>query len=105
MTDGLPVHNTGRWIFHLRLGQTLQFHITSEQGESSHIRIDGHDISLLLDYLYDNRELIYEATHDQETRRLEAVEALDSALAPRSESERPEPIVYFDDGTQRIRAS
>jgi len=103
MADGLPVQSTGRWMFHLQLAQTLQFRITPEQEASGHILIEGHDISALLDYLYDNRELIYEATHDQETRRLEAMEAFDGPIAARLERERVEPILYVDDGIQRIR--
>ena len=103
MADRLPVHSTGRWTFHLQLAQTLQFHITSEQ--SGQILIEGHDISTLLDYLYDNRELIYDATHDQETHRLEAMEAFDDPIAPRPEQRRIEPILYLDDGIQRTRAN
>jgi hypothetical protein len=103
MADRLPVHSTGRWTFHLQLAQTLQFHITSEQ--SGQILIEGHDISTLLDYLYDNRELIYDATHDEETHRLEAMEAFDDPMAPRTEQLRVEPILYLDDGIQRTRAN
>ena len=103
MADGLPVQNTGRWTFHLQLARTLQFHISSEQ--SGQILIEGHDISTLLDYLYDNRELIYDATHDQETHRLEAMEALADPIATRQEQRRVEPILYLDDGKQRTRAN
>ena len=103
MADGLPVQNTGKWMFHLQLAQTLQFRITSEQEANGHILIEGHDISTLLDYLYDNRELIYEATHDQETRRLEAMETFDGPIATRLKRQRVEPILYVDDGIQRIR--
>ncbi len=104
MGDGLPVQNTGRWTFHLQLAQTLQFRITSEQEASAHIMIEGHDISELLDYLYDNRELIYDATHDQETRRLEAMEAFDGPIDARLEQLRVERFFYLDDGTERTRA-
>jgi len=103
MTDRLPVHSAGRWTFHLHLEQTLEFHITSEQ--SGQILIEGHDISTLLDYLYDNRELIYDATHDEETHRLEAMEAVDDPIAIRPEQRRVEPILYLDDGIQRTRAN
>jgi hypothetical protein len=65
---------------------------------SGDVIIDGHDISDLLDYLYDNRELIYEATHDQERRLIEDREAYDGAVASRS----GERVFYIDDGIQRI---
>lgn len=104
MADEHPVQNTGRWTFHLQLAQTLQFHITPEQGASDQIIIEGHDISELLDYLYDNRELIYEATHDKEMRRLEAMEVNDSPIVDQVEKQRIERIIYFDDGIQRRRA-
>src|SRR5713101_2691123 len=103
MADGLPVQSTGRWTFHLQLAQTLQFHIISEQ--SGQILIEGHDISTLLDYLYDHRELIYDATHDQETLRLEAMEAEDLPTVARPELRRVESILYFDDGIERTRAN
>ncbi len=103
MANGLPVQSTERWRFHLHLAQTLQFHITSEQ--SGQILIEGHDISTLLDYLFDNRDLIYDATHDQETHRLEAMESVDDPLATRLEQPRVEPILYLDDGIQRTRAN
>jgi hypothetical protein len=103
MADGLPIQSTGRWTFHLQLAQTLQFHITSEQ--SGQILIEGHDISTLLDYLYDHRELIYDATHDRETRRLEAMEAFADSIATQLEQRRVEPILYLDDGKQRTRAN
>ena len=102
MADGLP-QNTGRWTFHLHLAQTLQFHITSDQ--SGQILIEGHDISTLLDYLYDNRDLIYDATHDQEMHHLEAMEAIEDPIAIRLEQRRVEPILYLDDGKQRTRAN
>jgi len=103
MTDRLPVHSAGRWTFHLHLEQTLQFHITSEQ--SGQILIEGHDISTLLDYLYDHRELIYDATHDQEMRRREAIEAFAAPIASRPEQRRVEPVLYLDDGIERTRAN
>jgi hypothetical protein len=105
MADGLPVRSTGRWTFHLQLAQTLHFYITSEQEASGHIIIEGHDISTLLDYLYDHRELIYDATHDQETRHLEAMEAFDAPTATPPDERRSERILYFDDGRERIRAN
>jgi len=80
MTDGLPVQSTGKLAFHLQPGQSLQLHITSTQETSEQIIIEGHDISALLDYLYDNRELVYDATHDQEMRLLEAREAADEPI-------------------------
>jgi hypothetical protein len=103
MADRLPVHSAERWTFHLQLAQTLQFHISSEQ--SGQILIEGHDISTLLDYLYDHRELIYEATHDQEARRLEALEAFADPIATRLGQRRVEPILYLDDGIERTRAN
>jgi hypothetical protein len=103
MADGLPVQSTGRWTFHLQLARALQFHIISEQ--SGQILIEGHDISTLLDYLYDNRELIYDATHDPEMRRLEAMEAFSDPIATQLEQRRVEPILYLDDGKQRTRAN
>ena len=104
MADGRSVRDTGGWTFDLQLAHTLQFHITSEQGASGHILIEGHDISTLLDYLYDHRELIYDATHDQETLRLEAMEVEDVPTFARPELRRVEPILYFDDGIERTRA-
>jgi len=104
MADGLPVQNTGIWTFHLQLAQSLQFCIASE-GASGHIVIEGHDISALLDYLYDHRELIYDATHDQETRHLEAMEAVDVPTTIPPAEQRVEAILYFDDGRERIRAN
>jgi hypothetical protein len=103
MADRLSVHSAGRWTFHLQLAQTLQFHISSEQ--SGQILIEGHDISTLLDYLYDHRELIYDATHDQETLRLEAMEAFAAPIASRLEQRRVEPILYLDGGVERTRAN
>lgn len=104
MVDEHPVQNTGRWTFHLQLAQTLQFHITPEQGASDQIIIEGHAISELLDYLYDNRELIYEATHDNEMRRLEAMKVNDGPIVDQVEKQHIERIIYFDDGIQRRRA-
>lgn len=101
MADGRPVRSNGRWMFDLQVAHTLQFRITSEQGAGGDIFMEGHDISTLLDYLYDHRELIYEATHDQETRHLEAIEAFDDPVAARSEQRRVKPILYFDDGIER----
>jgi hypothetical protein len=103
--DGLPIQRTGSWTFHLQPGQTLQLHITTEQGMSDALHIDGHDISVLLDYLYDHREFIYEATHDQERRRLESLEARNGSPASGREGQPVKPILYFDDGRQRTRAS
>ena len=100
MQQKLPLENTGKWIFDLQQDQTLQFRIASEQGTDAPVLIEGHDISVLLDYLYSHRELIYEATHDQEQRRLEAIEARQARLR----RPRVEPVLYFDDGVQRVRA-
>ena len=105
MADGRSVRGTGGWTFDLQLAHTLQFRITSEQGASEHILIEGHDISILLDYLYDHRELIYDATHDQETLLLEAMEVEDVPTFARPELRRVEPILYFDDGIERTRAN
>ena len=104
MTDRLPVQRTGKWTFHLQQEQSLQFRIYSEQDVEATIIIDGHDISDLLGYLYNNRELIYEATHDQERRHLEALEACYSGLAVRPEGRQVETIFYIDDGEGRVRA-
>src|SRR5205809_3860985 len=101
MANGLPIQSTGRWTFHLQLAQTLQFRITSEQEASSHMIIEGHDISTLLDYLYDHRELIYDATHDQELRRLEAREGLDNPTDGGVKRLEIERIFYADDGRGR----
>jgi hypothetical protein len=103
MEKRLPIQNTGKWIFHLQQEQTLQFRIASEQGASSDVLIEGHEISALLDYLYDHREAIYEATHDQQTRDLEAQEVRKTGLASKSERQRVEPVRYFDDGVRRVR--
>ena len=93
----LPAQNTGKWTFHLQFAQTLQFHITSEEGMNGQVIIAGHDISTLLDYLYDNRELIYDATHDEETRLIEDGEAHDGKAVERGGRR----ILYIDDGIQR----
>ena len=103
MSDGRSVRGTGGWTFDLQLAHTLQFRITSEQGASGHILIEGHDISILLDYLYDHRELIYDATHDQETLRLEAMEEGDVPTVARLQQRRV--VLYFDDGLERTRAN
>ena len=103
MTDRLPVQSTGKLAFHLQLTQTLQFRITSEQEASGHILIEGHDISALLDYLYDNRELVYDATHDQEMRLLEAREAADEPIDAGLKTWEVERIFYVDDGVKRTR--
>ena len=94
----LPTQSTGKCTFHLQLSQTLQFHISSEEeGMNGHVIIDGHDISALLDYLYDNRDLIYDATHDEETRLTEAGEAHGGKAVERGGRR----ILYIDDGIQR----
>jgi transcription initiation factor IIE alpha subunit len=101
MANRLPVQSAGKWTFHLQHAQTLQFRISSEQEANTPLVIEDHDISALLDYLYENRELIYEATHDQERRRLEATEALNSTLPTRREKRQVEHIFYIDDGVGR----
>jgi hypothetical protein len=105
MEKRLPVQHTGKWLFHLQQERTLQFHIASEQGGSSHVLIEGHAISALLDYLYDHRELIYDATHDQEMRHLEANETSDDLPINKRKERRVEPTRYFDDGVRRTRAN
>ncbi len=105
MTDKLSEQNAGRWTFHLQPAQSLQFHIASEQDANDHIIIEGHDISSLLDYLYDNRELIYNLTHDQERRHVEAREELNNPTTASSKERQIERFFYVDDGTQRIRAT
>jgi hypothetical protein len=101
MTQGLPVRMTGKWTFHLHKTDPLQFRITSEQDTNAQLIVEGHDISTLLDYLYEHRELIYSTTHDQETLRREASE---HAPVHRRESRRVRPVRYFYDGEERIRA-
>jgi hypothetical protein len=103
MTD--KTQSIGKWTFQLQRAQTLQFHIRSEQETGEPIVIEGHDISLLLDYLYNHRELIYEATHDQETRRLEAVEWRDGKDAITREERQVERVFYIDNGGGRTRIS
>lgn len=105
MADGPSVRSTGGWTFDLQQATTLQFHITSEQGATEHILIEGHDISTLLDYLYDHRDLIYDATHDEETRRLEAKEAGIVPTVARPRQQRVEPVLYFYDGRERTKAN
>src|SRR5947209_38327 len=105
MADRLSIQRTGKWTFHLQQAQSLQFHIGSEQDADTYIVIDGHDISALLDYLYENRELIYESTHDQETRRIEAMEARTGRVTARQEERQVERIFYIDDGEGRTRTN
>jgi len=104
MTDKLPIRSTDKWTFHLHQEEGLQFHITSGQETGDHILIEGHDISILLDFLYDHRELIYHATHDEELHRLEATEA-GAHPTDQQPEQHFEPIFYFDDGIERTRAS
>ena len=73
------------------------------QEANEHIIIEGHDISTLLDYLYDNRELIYDATHDPEMRLLEAREASNAATDAGLKRWKVERIFYIDDGVKRTR--
>jgi len=101
MADRLPVESTGNWTFHLHQAQNLQFRIASKQGADAHVIIEGHEISLLLDYLYENRELIYKATHDSEGRHLEALKAFDGTVAEPHEKWQVERIFYIDDGEGR----
>lgn len=105
MEKKLPVQYTGKWLFQLQQERTLQFRIASEQETSSHVLIEGHEISELLDYLYDNRELIYDATHDQDMRHLESNEISENMLINKQKEHRVEPTRYFDNGARRIRAN
>jgi hypothetical protein len=105
MENERVAERTGKWIFQLQQEQGLQFRIASEQEENSHILIEGHEISELLDYLYERRELIYEATHDQETRRREAKAAREASAINGLKKRRVEPTLYLDDGIQRTRAT
>jgi hypothetical protein len=105
MENGRSVEQTGKWLFHLQHEHSLQLRITSLQEAGDHMLIEGHEISELLDYLYDHRDLIYEATHDQERRRTEALEASARSSVKRREKRRVEPTRYFDDGMQRIKAT
>ena len=103
MANTQPTHSTDTWTFHLQQDQessTMQFHITSEQVSGQHIFIEGHDISALLDFLYEHRELIYHATHDEELSRQEK-EAHILAQKPQQPFE---TVFYFDDGTERTIA-
>jgi hypothetical protein len=100
MADELPVQNSGKWTFNLQQAQNLQFRIAPEQGTSDQVIIEGHDISALLDFLYDNRELIYEATHDEALRHMEA---LHHSGGGNVEARRIERFFYIDDGMQRIQ--
>lgn len=104
MTNKTSLENTGKWTFHLQQAQSLQFRISSEHETSVDIVIEGHDISSLLDYLYDNRELIYKATHDSEGRHLETKETVESGGAATSEKRLVERILYIDDGDGRRQA-
>jgi hypothetical protein len=99
MTNELPVLRSGDLTFHLQLAQNLQLHITHEPATGGRLLIEGHDISALLDFLYDNREFIYEATHDRELRCLEA---LNAPLAVGVEERRIERFFYLDDGRERV---
>ena len=104
MEKSFPVQQSGKWIFHLQHDNTLQFHIASEQETDGPLLIEGHEISVLLDYLYNYRELIYEATHDQELRQLEALEAQNEHATHPSRERHIELTHYFDDGERRVRA-
>lgn len=95
-----------KWVFELLQKDTLQFHITSEDSTDAPVLIEGHEISMLLDYLYEHRELIYEATHDQALTLQEALESAKNAPPPKvREKRRIETTLYFDDGVQRTRAT
>lgn len=103
-----PAQNTGKWLFHLQQEQTLRFSIVSDQEAGHQILIEGHEISALLDYLYDHRDMIYDATHDQELSSLEASEAHshhERVAAARPQTRSVQPIRYLDDGIQRTRAN
>jgi hypothetical protein len=104
MEKSFPIQQSGKWIFHLQHDNTLQFHIASEQEGASPLLIEGHEISVLLDYLYSHRELIYEATHDQELRKIEALEAQRESVTHTSVAHHIELTHYFDDGERRVRA-
>jgi len=104
MTDRLPVENTGKWKFQLQQAQNLQFRIASEQETDAPLIIEGHDISTLLDYLYDNRELIYKATHDRDGHHLGVTESRDATVTARSAARQIERIFYIDDGEGRKRS-
>jgi hypothetical protein len=102
MTQKRPIHTTGKWNFHLQTAQSLQLRISSEHDGDTQLTIEGHDISILLDYLYEQREYIYEATHDRETRLSEAAEHASSIL--QQDTQRVRPTRYFYDGEARILA-
>jgi len=102
MTQERPAHTTAKWNFHLHMEQPLRLRITSEQDIDMQLTIEGHDISMLLDYLYEQREYIYEATHDRERRLSEAAEH--TLLIQQRETTREKPIRYFYDGEVRILA-
>ncbi|GHO99125.1 hypothetical protein KSF_091730 [Reticulibacter mediterranei] len=102
MTQERPVHTTGRWNFHLHMEQPLQLRISSEQDTEMQLTIEGHDISMLLDYLYEQRDSIYEATHDRDMRQREATEHASSIL--RRGTQRVKPTRYLYDGEVRILA-
>ncbi len=105
MKNGRPFEQTGKWIFHLQNENSLQLSITSLQETGNQMVIEGHEISELLDYLYDHRDLIYEATHDQERRRREALATGDGASGKKRERRRIELTRYFDDGGRRTRVA
>ena len=98
MTQGLPVHINERWTFHLHMTRPLRFQITSEGETGTQLIVEGHDISTLLDYLYEHRDLIYENTHDQEILRLEALE---QAAHAHQNPHEVRPVRYFYDGETR----
>lgn len=105
MENRRPVEQAGKWIFHLQHEHSLQLRIASLQEAGDQILIEGHEISELLDYLYDHRDLVYEATHNQERRRAEALEISNGSSANGQERHRVEPTRYFDDGVRRTRAT
>ena len=105
MNNERPIEYKGKWIFQLHQEQNLQFRITSEQGADNHILIEGHEISVLLDYLYEHRDLIYEATHNQEMRLLEAQTEGHILIDTVEEKTRVAPTLYFDDGLTRTKAT
>jgi hypothetical protein len=105
MKNGRLGEQTGKWLFQLQQEHSLQFRITSQQGGSNHILLEGHDISVLLDYLYDHRELIYEATHDQEMLYKEAKAAEEDPTIDSSAKRQIKPTRYIDDGVRRTRAT
>ncbi len=102
MNQKPQAQRTEKWLFRLQQEQTLQFHIASEQGT---VLIEGHEISILLDYLYTHRDLIYDATHDQELRALESQNALAELTGERLQEALVEPVRYVDNGIQRTRTN